>query len=259
MPQASFRFYSELNDFLPAQRRQVSFCCRFDTGQSVKHLVEALGVPHPEVGLILVNGKSVGWGYLVKEGDRVSVYPILVSIDIASLVQLQPQPWHGPCFVLDAHLGRLAVYLRMLGFDTLYRNDYADEELARVSSDEKRILLTRDRGLLKRGLVTQGYCLRETDPLAQLAEVVRRFDLTRRATPYWRCLRCNGELTPVDKEAIWNRVSERTRQYYHEFRICTGCDRIYWRGSHVEHMQRLIEHALAQFDPGSQSAARGSE
>jgi uncharacterized protein with PIN domain len=246
MKQVWFRFYAELNDFLPAARRQIPFCHAFEGRVSIKHLIEALGVPHPEVDLVLANGRSVDFSYLVQDGDRISVYPVFESLDITPLVHLRPQPLRETRFVLDTHLGRLAAYLRMLGFDTVYRNDTADEELARISSQEGRILLTRDRGLLKRGVVTHGYCMRETAPRRQLLEVLRRFDLFQAVTPFSRCLRCNGTLQPVAKEAISHRLPSRTRLYYDEFSICGECNQIYWKGSHYQRMRQFIERVLAQ-------------
>jgi len=196
------------------------------------------------VDLILVNGESADFGYLAQDGDRVSVYPVFESIDITPIVQVRPRPLREPRFILDTHLGRLAAYLRMMGFDTLYRNDYEDEELALISSSKGRILLTRDRGLLKRSMVTHGYCMRETNSRLQLVEVLRRFDLWGAIAPFARCLRCNGLLRPVDKERINDRLPPKTRQYYDEFRICQACGRIYWEGSHVRRMRQLIEWAV---------------
>jgi len=241
---ANFRFYAELNDFLPPNKRQRTFTHVFELSASVKDMIEALGVPHTEIDLILANGQSVDFSYLVHDGDHISVYPVFESLDITPLVRLRPQPLRETRFVLDVHLGRLATYLRMLGFDTLYRNDYTDAELAHISSSESRILLTRDRGLLKRSIVTHGYCLRTTNPREQLVEVVRRFDLFTSIKPFQRCLRCNGLLQPVDKAAIIDRLQPQTRRHYHEFRRCQTCDHIYWKGSHYERMQRFIERIL---------------
>ena len=246
MKQVWFRFYAELNDFLPAVKRQVAFAHSFEGRVSVKHLIEALGVPHPEVELVLVNGRSVDFSYLVQDGDQISVYPVFESMDIRPLVRVRPEPLREPRFVLDTHLGRLAAYLRMLGFDTVYRNDYADKALAQISSRESRILLTRDRGLLKRSEVTHGYCVRGTNPRRQLVEVLRRFDLFQAATPFTRCIRCNGSLRPVAKEAVSHRLQPKTRQYYNEFRICQACDRIYWKGSHYKRMRGFIQGVLEQ-------------
>jgi uncharacterized protein with PIN domain/sulfur carrier protein ThiS len=243
---ASFRFYAELNDLLPAHTRQKAIVETFGDGQTVKHLVEALGVPHTEIQLILVNGIPVDLAYQVQDGDRVSVYPFFESIDITPLLSVRPSPLDEPRFILDGHLGRLAAYLRMVGFDSLYRNDYDDDVLARISSEDRRILLTRDRGLLKRSIVTHGYWLRETDPRAQLVEVLRRFDLFDRLSPFSRCLRCNGLLKPVAKEVIADRLPPDTRKTHDEFRVCQACGQVFWDGSHVERMKKLIEWVLEQ-------------
>jgi uncharacterized protein with PIN domain len=243
----SFRFYAELNDFLPANKRQRTFSHAFELRASVKDMIEALGVPHTEVDLILVQGESVDFSYLVQDGDRISVYPVFESVDITPLVRVRPQPLRKTRFILDVHLGRLARYLRMLGFDTLFRNDYTDVELAHISSREGRILLTRDRGLLKRSIVTHGYCLRMTNPRRQLTEVLHRFDLFGTIQPFQRCLRCNGLLEPVDKAAIVDRLSAPTRQYYDEFRRCQVCDHIYWQGSHYERMKRFIDTVIGKY------------
>ncbi len=251
MKHAAFRFYAELNDFLPPDRKMVSLDYPFLVSGSVKDMIEAFGVPHTEVDLILVNGESVDFSHPVQDGDRISVYPVFESLDITPLVHVRPRPLRQTRFVLDTHLGKLAVYLRMVGFDTLYRNDYADETLARISSGEGRILLTRDRGLLKRSVVTHGYWLRATDPRQQLVEVVRRFDLFRAIAPFQRCLRCNGLLEPVAKKAVSNRLQPKTRQYYDEFSICKTCDRVYWKGSHYQRMQGFIERLLEQGEVSS--------
>jgi uncharacterized protein len=157
-----------------------------------------------------------------------------------------------PRFVLDAHLGKLAGYLRLLGFDTLYRNDYDDATLARISSDEHRILLTRDRGLLKRSMVTHGYYVRETDPQRQAIEVLRRFDLHRSIMPFHRCIRCNGVLRAADKSAIRAALPPRTSEYYDEFRVCDHCGKIYWKGSHYQRLLDFValvaRHALEDAD-----------
>ncbi|MEK7405630.1 MAG: Mut7-C RNAse domain-containing protein, partial [Acidobacteriota bacterium] len=146
---AHFRFYGELNDFLSPERRMTAFPHSFELPAPVKDMIEGLGVPHTEVDLILANGESVDFSYVVRDGDRISVYPVFESLDITPLLRLRERPLRQPRFVLDAHLGKLAAYLRMLGFDTLYRNDYQDPELVALAARDKRILLTRDVGLLK--------------------------------------------------------------------------------------------------------------
>jgi uncharacterized protein len=251
------RFYAELNDFLPPAQRQRSFTQPFSGRVTVKHLVESLGVPHGEIDLLVVNGEPAGFGYIVQAGDRISVYPIFESIDISSAGRLRPQPLRETRFVADTHLGQLATYLRLLGFDTLYQSDFEDEALAEIAGRGQRILLTRDRGLLKRKLVTHGYCVRESDPEQQLVSVIRRFDLRGSLRPFRRCLRCNSLLAAVAKETIQDRLRPNTRCYYREFSICTGCDQIYWPGSHYQRMRRFLEGVLDLDLRGQQGRASG--
>jgi len=240
MAQATFRFYAELNDFLPPSRRQVSFAHHFNGRVSVKDMIESLGAPHTEVDLILVNGESVDFHYLVQDGDRISVYPVFESFDITPLLRVRSRPLRQPRFVLDVHLGRLAAYLRLLGFDALYSSDCDDATLAALSRDERRTLLTRDRGLLKRRQVTHGYCVRTTNPREQVREVLRRFDLYRLVAPFSRCIRCNGVLEPVAKQSVENRLPPQVRAHHDDFRICAACGQVYWRGSHYERLQALV-------------------
>lgn len=239
--QLSLRFYEELNDFLPAEKRKREFPHSLVQPGSVKDLVESLGVPHTEIDLILVNGRSVDFRYRVRDGDRISVYPVFESLDISPLVHLRPKPLRVTRFVLDTHLGRLAAYLRMLGFDTLYRNDYDDGELARVSADEHRILLTCDRQLLMRNRVSHGYFVRQRQPREQLVEVVDKLDLLRQIKPFTRCMHCNGEIQPVAKDLVIQNLPPRTRQDYQQFWQCPACHKVYWQGSHYQRMLELVQ------------------
>jgi uncharacterized protein len=244
MTQVSFHFHAELNDFLPAQRKDLRFAYTFKHRASIKDMIEALGVPHTEVDLILVNGTPVDFGYLVRDGDDIAVYPHSKPAIWPAALHVGPPPLAEARFVLDSHLGKLAAYLRLLGFDTLYRNNFDDETLARISSDEQRILLTRDRNLLKRGIVTHGYYVRETAPRRQVVEVLRRFELLGSIAAYQRCIRCNGLLQPVHKEMIADQLAPKTRQFYDEFHVCRSCGQIYWKGSHYEPLQQFIEDVL---------------
>lgn len=240
MARATFRFYAELNDFLPPARRFTEFPHEFLDIATVKDFIESFGVPHTEVDLILVNGEAVDFSCRVRDGDRISVYPVFEAFDIAPLERLRPEPLREPRFVLDIHLGRLAAYLRMLGFDTLYGGASGDAELAGISREERRILLTRDVGLLKRGAVSHGYFVRETDAGRQLGEVVRRFDLARLVRPFTRCMRCNTPLEDVRKEEVVAELPPRTARLHEEFRRCPTCRRIYWKGAHYRRMQQLL-------------------
>lgn len=231
--QAQFRFYAELNDLLAQPEVEIKAALSQNGDQSVKHMIESLGVPHTEVGRVLVNGLAVDFSYLVQEGDRVEIYPLAC--------QEPPTPSAIPRFILDNHLGRLAVYLRMLGFDALYRNDFQDDELASLCSREDRILLTRDKRLLMRNQVTRGYWLRSKIPRRQLEEVVRRYRLGGAIRPFQRCMRCNEPLVPVNKAVVLDRLEPLTRRYFNEFHLCPACDKVYWKGSHYERMRLLIE------------------
>ncbi len=246
MARVRLRFYAELNDFLPPERRQVEFEHSASERASVKDVIESVGVPHAEVDLVLVNGVSVGFAHPVSDGDRISVYPVFEAVDISPIVRLRPRPLRNARFVLDTHLGRLAGYLRMLGFDALYRNDYDDEEIVRISISDGRIILTRDKGLLMRNAVTHGYWVRATRVREQVLEVVRRFDLAGQARPFTRCIVCNRELQPVAKEQVADRLLPKTRRYYQEFFICDSCGRIYWNGFHYEHMRRTVDEILSE-------------
>ena len=250
MNEALFRFYGSLNDFLPPERSQRSFPYTFNDHQSVKHLVESLGVPHTEVDLILANSEPVGFSYLVRDSDRISIYPRFEWLDIRGISQVRPAEAPPAAFVLDGHLGKLASYLRMLGFDTLYQNDYEDAALAEISAVQNRTLLTRDQGLLKRRAVIHGYWIRSKEPDEQLVEVLRRFDLQGEIQPLQRCMRCNGRLFPVEKSKILDKLEEKTRHYFHEFAQCEACQQVYWKGSHWERMQSLIQKIQGEIKDG---------
>lgn len=237
---ATFRFYGALNDFLPRPQQHVPFTHTVGGRVAVKDVIEALGVPHPEIGLLLVNGESVGFTYLVQNADYVSVYPAFSELDVSAVSLVQPRPPTEFRFVLDVHLGTLATYLRMVGFDTLYRNDYADDELARVSATEERILLTRDRGLLMRSLVEYGYFVRNTDSRQQLIEVLQRFRLPALMQPFQRCLACNGLLISIQKADVLHQLPPRVREGQERFWRCPDCGRAYWAGTHHQRMQQFV-------------------
>lgn len=242
----SIRFYEELNDFLPQQQRRKDFEVELKKQRSVKDLIESIGVPHTEVDLIIIDGESVDFSYQVKPDDRISVYPVFGSLDISPIRHCQPQPLRVTRFVLDVHLGRLAAYLRMLGFDTLYKNDYDDPLLADISADEQRILLTCDRLLLMRKQVTHGYFVRSRQPQQQLLEILSRFDLFDNLRPFTRCIHCNGKTRAVNKQSIEKQLLPKTIKYYEEFYQCESCEKIYWQGSHYQKMQHMINKVKSE-------------
>lgn len=238
--QCEFRFYEELNDFLAPGLRKRDFVHTFDGTPTVKDRIESLGVPHTEVDLILVNGASVGFGHRLRGGERVAVYPVFERFDLDGLTRLRPLPLREPRFAADVHLGRLAAYLRLLGFDCLYRNDFADDELLAISQNERRTVLTRDIGLLKRAALTRGAFLHETDPRRQLREVLDRFQLESRIAPLTRCARCNGPVAPVPRRVAVGLVPDGVAREQREFSRCGDCGQLYWPGSHLVRLRRRL-------------------
>jgi uncharacterized protein len=237
---ATFRFYEELNDFLPREQRKRDILHRCARAATVKNAIEALGVPHTEVELILVNGESVDFSYLVREADRISVYPKFEAFDIGPLLKVRSRPLRELRFVADAHLGGLARLLRMLGFDTLFRNDFADEEIRMLGACEGRVVLTRDRELLKARSITHGCFVHALRPQAQLREVVERLQLAGSVKPFTRCLHCNLPLSPIPKEAVEERLPPMVAALHQRFHWCEGCDRVYWEGSHWVRMREML-------------------
>ncbi len=237
----TIRFYEELNDFLPTEKRKKDFVYHFTGNPSIKDVIEAIGVPHPEVDLILVNGLSLDFQYNIQSCDRVSVYPVFELIDISPINHLRPEPLRNPIFILDVNLGKLAAKLRMLGFDSLYQNNFEDEIIVNIAADENRIILTRDQGLLKNSMVTRGYWIRNTNPKKQIKEVIRKFDLYSRINPFSICMVCNGKIWQVDKNDIIDSIPVKVKRYFEEFYQCSGCKKIYWKGSHYIKMQKEIE------------------
>jgi hypothetical protein len=246
--QATFRFYEELNDFLPPGKRKVEFVHSFNGKPSVKDIIEAIGIPHTEVDLILVNSQPVDFAYHLKNNAFVSVYPVFETFELSGISPLREKPLRETKFILDVHLGKLAKYLRMSGFDTLYKNDYDDKEIIRIALQEHRIILTRDIGLLKVKSVTHGYFIRKQDPKAQLTEVLKRFDLYKAIVPFSRCIKCNGKLEPVEKESIIERLEPLTQKYFTKFFRCADCRGIFWEGSHYDSMKNFLNRIMT---PGS--------
>jgi uncharacterized protein with PIN domain len=241
---ATFRFYGELNDFLPRERRGRAIttpCARMAT---TKHMIEALGVPHTEVELVLVNGESAGLDLLLADGDRVAVYPAFTRFDVAGLARVRMLPAGRIRFVADAHLGGLARLLRMAGFDTIYDNGLRDDQVEALAVEEDRVVLTRDRDLLKRRTIAYGCYVRALRPEQQLLEIVERLGLAGRARPFSRCLHCNAPLRRIGKQEVASRLPPQVLATQDEFQTCDVCGRVYWKGSHWERMSELMSRML---------------
>ncbi|WP_334100033.1 Mut7-C RNAse domain-containing protein [Thermotoga petrophila] len=235
---AFFRFFGRLNDFFRNSERIKTH--RFTGFQTVKDRIEALGVPHVEVSLITLNGKPVGFDHMVEDGELFFVYPEFQNIEIPEDWLVTPRYIGEPRFVLDIHLGKLARLLRMLGFEAVFGEE-SDEKLCWMAVKKKAILLSRDTGLLKREELVFGYYVRNTDPKEQLVEVVERYDLKKWMKPFTRCIECGVELEEVPKEAVKNRVPPKVYGFFNEFARCPVCGRIYWKGSHYDHMVEFIK------------------
>lgn len=244
MARATVRVYGELNDFLPAGWRQREIAYTFQGTPAVKDAIEALGVPHVEVELVLLNGQSVELAARLGDGDRLAVYPKFESLDVASLLRIRREPLRRTAFLLDGHLGKLARYLRLLGFDAGHAPGCQDEDLVAAASRQGRIILTRDRALLKRRAVTHGYWVRSTDPIAQAREVVRRFDLADQVRPFTRCLACGSLLVAVDREAVCARIPPRVAAWRADYLRCAGCGKLYWEGTHHPRLQATVDRIL---------------
>lgn len=238
------RVYEELNDFLPPEKRKRAFQLGVKDGRSVRDILKTIGVPQERVDLVIINGRPATLDDRPRNGARISVYPEFESFDIGELARIRPRPLRRPRFVLDVHLGRLAKYLRMAGLDAVYRNDYDDKTLVRISRERKRTLLSGDRGLLNRKSVERGYCVREKNPRKQMGEILERFDLAGSIDPFTRCLVCNGSVKPVQKDSVADALPERVARNYDEFKKCSGCGKIYWKGTHYRRMKLLIDNAV---------------
>jgi uncharacterized protein with PIN domain len=245
MTQVWFRFYEELNDFLPACKRKTSFAYFFKGNPVVKAAIEHLGIPHVEIDLILVNGNPVDFTYRIKNEDKITVYPVFERLDISGISPLREKPLRETKFILDVHLGKLSRYLRLLGFDTVFETGYTDREIIDRSLNEQRIILTRDRDLLKTKRVTHGCWIRSPKPKDQLQEILKRLDLIGRFNPFTRCMDCNGILEDIVMEEVPKTLPPKTRQFFRKFIKCTGCGKIYWEGSHYEKMKAFIESIVS--------------
>ena len=244
MATATFRFYEELNDFLPKHRRKTDFVIRSEEKRSIKDAIESVGVPHTEVDLILVNGESVDFGYIIRDQDRVSVYPVFESLNISNVTRLRKLPLRSTKFIADINLGNIAKYMRVLGFDLFFDPLLSPREVVDISNRERRIILTTSRKLLKFKAVSRGMFVRPGTTVRQIQRIIDTLDISDRVDPFTRCLRCNSLLQAVPKERILDRIPLKTRAYCDAYVRCQSCDKIYWQGTHCRHMQKVVKQIL---------------
>jgi uncharacterized protein len=232
MSKAVLIFNSGLDFFLESSLRGKPVAYLFQDRPTLKHAFESLGLPHTEVGSASVDGRAIEVNHVLLDGDRIDLFPHPETL---------PAPEPDPRFLLDSHLGKLATYLRLLGFDSAYQNDAEDADLARKVAQYHRILLTRDRRLLMRKEVERGCCIRSLEPKKQISQVLKRYNLLGEISPFQRCLSCNGLLEKVDKAEVIERLEPLTKQYFDEFHRCQACGKVYWKGSHYQRMSKLID------------------
>ncbi len=234
------RFYEELNDFLPPARRKLRFTRILKHHTTVKDVIESCGVPHTEVDLILVNGKSEGFDYRINAGDDISVYPVFETFNISGVTHLQGRPLRNLSFLADANLGILARKLRLLGLNVELHHDWDEAKLASASREKGLILLTRDRRLLMRRKIQRGYYVRSMIPRYQTLEVIRRFNLRDGLSPFSRCSTCNHPLEAVPKAQVREQLKPLTQKYYVDFSCCTYCGLVYWQGAHYKKLAGFV-------------------
>ena len=241
MAQVRLRFHGVLNDFITPVLRGVDIVHVFERKASVKDMIESFHVPHTEVEWISAQGIAIDFEHIVADREVIDIYPVASGGNFPDTVQLRPALALPLTFIVDSNLGRLARYMRLLGFDCLYSNRFDDGEVAEIARDQQRIVLTRDRALLQRKMITHGYYLRSDAPKLQTIEVLRRYDLFSSIKPFVRCTHCNGILCEVAKQSIEHRLEPLTREYFDTFLMCETCHQIYWEGSHCIRMEHLVK------------------
>jgi len=249
MPKGTFRFYEELNDFLPTHRRKTDFETTFKGKRSIKDMIEALGVPHTEIDLILVNGNSVDFNYILQDEDRVSVYPVFESLNITNVTRLRKIPLRRNKFIADINLGDIVKYMRVLGFDLYYDPLLSTLEIIEISKRENRIILTKSKKLLKFKGVRHGIFIRPGTTVKQIKRIIDYLDIKDNINPFSRCLGCNTLLNIVPKEKILDKIPPKTKEFCDEYVQCPSCDKIYWKGTHFINMKKIVRQILDQAEP----------
>lgn len=239
-------FHDDLNYFLPHNRQNSPLPVSFREKRSIKDLIESLGVPHVEVDAILHVGMSVDFSHIIERDDTFHCYPFGADHGNDAVIHLVTPPRDDPRFVCDVHLRQLVRRLRLMGFDTLFEEGMDDEAIAQLAASQNRIVLTRDRGLLRRRIVTRGRIVRSTDPDGQITEIIERLNLKDRCDPFSRCIECNGLIEVLDMESIAKapdgmNIPPGVRSWCSEYYRCSGCGRIYWRGSHYDRLRRRAD------------------
>jgi len=246
--QVFVRFYEELNDFLPRSRQKIDSQVLSKERQSVKDMIEALGVPHTEVDLILVNGQSVDFAYILQDRDRISVYPVFESLDISHVTHLREIPLRRTRFIADINIGDIVRYLRALGMDVYFDPGLSPRELITRSKRERRTILTKSRNLLKYRQVSHGIFIRHGRTIEQIKRIIDLLSLRAHIHPFSRCIACNTPLVQVAKQQVEDRIPPKVRIWCEEYACCEHCSKVYWKGSHFTRIKEVLDEILG---PGS--------
>ena len=202
-------------------------------------------MPHTEIDLILVNGKSVDFAYVLQDGDRVSVYPVFESLNIENVTQLRKVPLRKTKFIADIHLGDIVKYMRALGFDVCFDPSLSTRKIIEISKQKSRIILTKSRQLLKFKEVTHAIFIHPGTTAEQIKRILDYLDIKDSLKPFSRCLCCNSVLKSVSKESIEERIPPKTKEFCDQYTYCKFCDKIYWKGTHFIKMNKAIDHILS--------------
>ena len=244
---ANLRLHGALNDFLPGTMRRGRIEIPVDGTRSVKDAIESVGVPHVEIDVIIVDGRSVDFAYLLRGGEDLDAYTSCLETSGRDILGLRPATDADARFVVDGHLAKLARNLRMAGFDVLWQNDWHDDHIVALAHDGGRTILTRDKAMLRRGDVERGYFVRATDAEGQFAEVLDALRLVPLVNAFTRCRECNALLEDVPPESVQHRLPGNVRGLYDRFRHCPGCDRVYWEGTHFQRMKAAMSRAGGEY------------
>lgn len=238
---ASYRFHGDLPRMLRSRWRSMNPIVQPVTrAASIKDAIEAFGPPHTDIGALVCDGRPIDFSWPVAAGQHFDIFPVVPPWDVTRPTLLRPNPLPTLGFLVDSTGGRLARYLRMAGFDTLYDPAWHDQDILQAMAQEPRLLLSRNLDLLKRKAIEFGRAIRAHRPTEQLREVLHLFGIEQPPHPFTRCLDCNGLLEPIPKAAILHRLEPLTQRYFDTFHCCRRCDKLYWPGSHVDRMRGLL-------------------
>lgn len=237
-------FNQDLRPFLKTNQSQITY--PLTRRANIKDILEALGIPHTEVGKIILHNrapakKELTFSYLPQPGDRLEVLAHVPPLDPTQPTLLIPKALGEIRFIVDVNVGKLSRLLRLLGLDTQFHWQQNDQEIAQLACKEKRIVLTKDLGLLKRNQIQWGHFVRASQPRDQLLEVLNFYGLKPPFKLFSRCLACNTPLKKIPKTIILNRLQPKTELYFHKFKYCPRCAKIFWPGSHQERMSRMLK------------------